>query len=429
MSDAIRLPARPNLEQYKKLAKDFQHACSQGTPDAIRAWATAWLDRLDGSDPGDLERIARTWKGLLARKPELARCSLTDAQFVIARFHEFPSWPAFAQHVEAMAREQSGTALFESAVDAIVSGDAETLRRLLREHPALVRERSTRAHRATLLHYVSANGVEDFRQKTPKNIVEIARMLLDAGADVNAGSNSYGTDDTTMLLTATSVHPEVAGVQIPLLDLLLERGAKIDWPKPGDVIACLHNGRGLAAAYLASRGATLDLEGAAGVGRLDVVREYVAADGTVGKGATRKQLIDGFAWACEYGHTNVVEYLVDAGLPLDAQLRHDGQSPLHWAAYGGHPAIVRMLIERGAAVNLKDPTYDGTPLEWAIYAWGNRDMTGTQADPYYEVVRLLVDAGSSVDPHWLNEDDAERGRAKRKLLADPRMREALGRQR
>jgi hypothetical protein len=26
---------------------------------------------------------------------------------------------------------------------------------------------STRAHRSTLLHYISANGVEDFRQKTP----------------------------------------------------------------------------------------------------------------------------------------------------------------------------------------------------------------------------------------------------------------------
>lgn len=53
---------------------------------------------------------------------------------------------------------------FESAVDAIVNGDA--LKKLISEQPELVRARSTREHRSTLLHYVSANGVEDFRQKT-----------------------------------------------------------------------------------------------------------------------------------------------------------------------------------------------------------------------------------------------------------------------
>jgi hypothetical protein len=39
MSDALSLPARPNLEQYKKLAKDLQHACKSADPGAIRQWA------------------------------------------------------------------------------------------------------------------------------------------------------------------------------------------------------------------------------------------------------------------------------------------------------------------------------------------------------------------------------------------------------
>jgi hypothetical protein len=77
---------------------------------------------------------------------------------------------------------------FEAAVDAIISGDQATLEKLLHENPTLVRGRSTREHRSTLLHYVSANGVEDFRQKTPKNIVQITKLLLKAGADVNAES-------------------------------------------------------------------------------------------------------------------------------------------------------------------------------------------------------------------------------------------------
>jgi hypothetical protein len=32
MSDALRLPPRPDLEQYRKLAKDFQSACKSGEP-------------------------------------------------------------------------------------------------------------------------------------------------------------------------------------------------------------------------------------------------------------------------------------------------------------------------------------------------------------------------------------------------------------
>jgi hypothetical protein len=38
-----------------------------------------------------------------------------------------------------------------------------------------------------LLIYVGANGVEDERQRTPANVVEIAQMLLDAEVDAEAG--------------------------------------------------------------------------------------------------------------------------------------------------------------------------------------------------------------------------------------------------
>ena len=46
MSDALPLPPRPNLEQYKKLAKDLQHACKSGDPGAIRDWAVRWVETL-----------------------------------------------------------------------------------------------------------------------------------------------------------------------------------------------------------------------------------------------------------------------------------------------------------------------------------------------------------------------------------------------
>jgi ankyrin repeat protein len=382
MSDAIPLPDRPSLEYYKKLAKDLHK-----------------------------------------QKPELANRPLADAQSFIARAHGFASWPVFAKHVDALQRASSGTAIFESAVDAIVSGDSDTLARLLREQPGLVHERSTREHHATLLHYVSANGVEDFRQKTPKNIVEIARLLLDAGADVNAGSNSYSANDTVFNLTATSVHPADAGVQTPLLQLLLERGARVD---DGDVLASLHNGRGEAAAFCARYATGLNLEAAAGVGRLDRVQHFLRPDGTLTNAATQKQMTDGFAWAAEYGHTGVVEYMLQAGMPLDARLRHDGQTALHWAAWGGHPEMVRLLLERGAPVDIKDRSYDGTPLDWAIYAWGNRSgLRDADAEGYYDVVAQLVRAGGAINSEWFTDDDRERSRARRRMREDPRMAAAL----
>src|SRR5207245_160323 len=84
------------------------------------------------------------------------------------------SWPKLVQHVQERTRATSHVSRFEEAADAIVNGDIATLERLLRQDPELIRTRSTREHRATLLHYVSANGVEGFRQKTPRNVVQIA---------------------------------------------------------------------------------------------------------------------------------------------------------------------------------------------------------------------------------------------------------------
>jgi len=256
---------------------------------------------------------------------------------------------------------------FEEAVDAIVSGDLAGIRKLLSEAPDLVRARSTGEHHSTLLHYVSANGVEDFRQKTPPNIVEIAKVLLDAGADVNADSDAYGGRCTTLGLTATSCHPHNAGVQIPLLELLIERGAIIDGPDGySGVNGCLRNGRREAAEFFANRGARLDLEGAAGVGRLDVVQSFFTEDGRLKPPATEEQMKDGFAWACQFGRTEVVDFLLEKGMQVDAKLRH-GETGLHWAAYAGHAGIVQLLLDRGAPIDVKDDRYEGTPLDWALH--------------------------------------------------------------
>jgi ankyrin repeat protein len=436
MSDALALPPRPNIEQYKKLAREFQQVCKTGDPGAVRGWATKWaetLARLNGlpDNPDarrgvalDAERIQRQWQRIQKSNEPVGRCTLAGAQFLIARCHGFDSWPKFAKHVKALAHADSPESQFEAAADAIVAGDVETLSKLLRENPELVRTRSTREHRSTLLHYVSANGIEDFRQKTPKNAVEIAMLMLDAGSDVNSESAAYGGRSTTLGLTATSYHPEAAGVQLALMDLLIERGAVVDGPGAGSAVnGCLRNGRGEAAEYLANRGASLDLEGAAGVGRLDVVKSFFDDAGRLKPAATRRQLTDAFAWACEFGRTGVIEFLLDRGMKVDARLK-GGETGLHWAAYEGHADTVRLLLERGAPVDAVDDTHGGTPLGWALYAWGTRRPRERERRPYYETVSLLVRGGSKVDPRWFD-GDPDRERANGKMRSDPRMLSAL----
>jgi ankyrin repeat protein len=431
----LPLPSRPNIEQYKRLAKDLQDACRLGNAAAIRDWATNWTARISRLTSPDItpevrrqidskaSRIEQRWQEFKKTNQRAARCVLADAQFFVAGCHGFANWPQFAQHLEAVARAGTPVSQFESAAEAIIGGDIATLNKLLHDNPELVRAHSTREHRSTLLHYVSANGVEDFRQKTPRNIVEITKMLLGAGADVNAESYAYGGRQTPLGLAATSCHPENAGVQIPLLELLIEHGAILDGPGEGSAVnGCLRNGRGPAAEFLAGRGARLDLEGAAGVGRLDLVKGFFTEDGGLKPSATQKQLIDGFAWACEFGRSGVVEFLLQKGMQADAMLNR-GETGLHWASYEGHADIVKLLLQRGAQVHVIDSIHHGTALDWALHGWTNSPAKGGQPR-YYEVVALLARAGARPDPRWY-ENIENRGGAAERLRSDAHMLAAL----
>lgn len=412
--DALPFPPRPNLGQYKKQAKDLVKACKSGDDDAIRNWTAEWLVSLAALQgvsitpqlrtrlERQVDQIAPFARARLSNsRSGSAQCALAEAQFIIARVHGFESWPKFAKHIEAVTRATSSVSDFEAAADAIVAGDVSTLELLLRENSELVRARSTREHRATLLHYVSANGVENYRQKTPTNAVEVAEILLNAGAEVDAEADVYGDGDTTLALVATSIHPERAGVQIALLKTLLDHRATIDAGVGGVVVACLHNGRPLAAEFLASRGAHLDLEGAAGVGRLDIVKSFFKEDKVSSgseqarykliSGATESQLKAGFIWACEYGRLSVVEFLLGTGVDLRAG-ENCGQTALHLAAHRGQLDIINLLLSLGAPLEAKN-VYGGTVLGQATWSV----MNGGPGIDWVPIIETLIAAGARVE--------------------------------
>jgi hypothetical protein len=153
--------------------------------------------------------------------------TLDDARQTIAREYGFANW----SDVEARGTHPPGPD-FELAVDTLLSGNVEKLRGLLSSNPSLIHRRSSFGHRSTLLHYVGSNGVETYRQRVPLNLVEITRLLVDAGADVNATAEMYGGGSTTVGLLTTSVHPAKAGVLEDVLKVLFDAGAnRVTFPK------------------------------------------------------------------------------------------------------------------------------------------------------------------------------------------------------
>src|SRR6266481_8876752 len=101
--DALPLPPRPHLEQYRKLAKDLVKACRSSDPDAIRAWTTQWIETLAVTHgltvtlpnrhlaytPAEIrERVGRSVERIASRLPRgadaaAATCTLADAQLAI----------------------------------------------------------------------------------------------------------------------------------------------------------------------------------------------------------------------------------------------------------------------------------------------------------------------------------------------------------
>jgi hypothetical protein len=133
------------------------------------------------------------------------------ARLIAARDHGFASWAAVTGECDPT---------FEAAVDAVVLGRAEELRRLLADAPDMVARKSAYGHRATLLHYTAANGVEIRRQVVPANAAEITATLLEAGADPAARLHAYGRTFDTLAMLTSSAHPRAAGVEADIERLL-----------------------------------------------------------------------------------------------------------------------------------------------------------------------------------------------------------------
>src|SRR5262245_64233557 len=169
--------------------------------------------------------------------------------------------------------------LFRQAVALIGAGDVLALDALLSKHPELASERLAAPgpwlrdkiggaldgffKDPYLLWFVSED-VPVFG-RLPKNIVEVTRAII---RSAQGASGLQEQLDSTLHLVCWSGVAQQCGVQIELIDVLLEAGASPD-DGPNNALV---NGHVAAAEHLVARGAKLTLASAVCLGRWDHAR-------------------------------------------------------------------------------------------------------------------------------------------------------------
>ncbi len=373
------LPLRPDLEQLKRQARELRRDHAAGRPAAAA--------RVAERHPRHKGRPA---EAILGQPLKLA-----DAQLVIAREYGFESWARLKERVDIGRRvaEFAPHPRFDEAVAAMDLGELERFRGLVAADPALVHARTNLEPPydyftgATLLHHVAGNpdrGRFSGRlPPLPANTVEMARLLLDRGADVDAvtlGPNG----GTTMGLVLTSKHASDVWLSGPLIELLLEYGAKLDPKGPAGKLAARRSGDVLhlalanhaprAAEKLIELGAEADVCAAAALGRMDLLRDCFDAGGRLrsrprrgGKLLSERDAI-GLAMLLAYvnGHPEAVDFLLEKDGNWDMTGVNNGTA-LHRAAWEGDLAMVRRLVARGADLSNRDNPFGATPLSWAYH--------------------------------------------------------------
>ncbi len=185
-----------------------------------------------------------------------------------------------------------------------------------------------------------------------KGNLEIAKILVDAGADVNLHAK---WDEAPLMGAAGSGNLE-------LVKYLKDKGADVNK-------AQAHMGTALMAA---SR-----------EGHASIMEYLINQDAKVNRSVAH--VGTPLILAAREGHLKAVEFLISKNAELDKSVAHVG-TPLMLAAGGGHLEVVSLLIKKGASLD-KHVAHVGTPL-----------IKAAAADEK-ELMNYLLENGADVNKH------------------------------
>ena len=95
--------------------------------------------------------------------------------------------------------------------------------------------------------------------------------------------------------------------------------------------------------------------------------------------------------AAQNNNAPAVRLMLAAGWPVDARGQHGG-TPLHWAAWHGNAEMVREILRYHPPIEIRSRDFDATPLGWALH--GSLNSWHRQAGDYGATVEALLDAGA-----------------------------------
>ena len=352
------LPSDPSFENLKKLAKSLLAAA--------RAHEAAALARFREFHPRPDEALA---------KPALA-----DAQLVLARTFGFASWARLKRHLAVVEEflwdpPEDPLAASGTAADTLVRlacvnygrwhpSMAERARRLLSEHPEIPR---ASIHAAATVGDVAA--AREWLEREPAlaqrkggplawepllhaaysrldsdapghSTLEVARLLLEHGADPNAGFLWCGNVPPFTALTGAFGEGEGGSNQPPhrhrdaLARLLLEDGAD---PNDGQTLYNKHfNPDDAHFRLLFEYGLGQDRHG-----------PWYARLGDRLQ-SPRQLLVEELWAAARKGLTARVALLVAHGTDVNGRGVRDGRTPYEEALHGGNREIAELLARHGA---------------------------------------------------------------------------------
>jgi len=410
------LPARPNLEQYKKQAKNLVKSCRLGMAEAIT--------RVRRHHP-QFQKVRESD----IRTLEIAH---TDAQLVLAREHGFESWPKFAKHIEMLNRIRSFVSLsdpFAMFIEVACvprhadhrSGTLEDAEAILSRYPHVATNNINTAAVLGDEAHVRRFLAHDSRNATAKGgphgwdalthlcfsrylrldkarseaFVCTARALLDAGASANTGWYETIDHPTPRRVWESALYGAAGIARHPeLTRLLLEHGAD-----PNDEETPYHVPEGYdntVMKILLERGRVNavsltwmllrkidwhDVEGIqillAGGADPNVITKF--GDNALHHALRRDNAL------------RVIELLRDHGADVKLKNTRDGRSGVAMAARRGRGDVVILLEQRGIPADL-----EGLDQVTAACAKGDREAIVRLTTREPDLKRELVAEGGAL---------------------------------